>query len=172
VPGRPHSPIRRAAMPGPAEEERGRMDGEANRVRIPGEGSDAVYWITAFGQRVEGVDLENTVAGLRASAMTVQRPPCHRSMRGVAGEPKSTPNRADSTFNIYSQTLHGRAMPGRLYSLFRKIAMLGPTEEEIDRMDREDMEANRVRPLQDDGYNVYYGITAFGQRVEDSDEDI
>jgi len=63
-------------------------------------------------------------------------------------------------------------MPGRLYSLFRRVAMLGPTEEEMDRMDREDREANRVRPLQDDGYNVYYGITAFGQRVEDSDEDI
>jgi len=62
-------------------------------------------------------------------------------------------------------------MPGRLYSLFRKIAMLGPTEEEMDRMDREDREANKVpipgRPT------MYYGITAFGQRVEDGElEDV
>jgi len=63
LPGRLPSPFRRAAMPGPAGEEMGRMDregGEANRVRIPGGGADAVYGITAFGQRVEGVDLENT----------------------------------------------------------------------------------------------------------------
>ncbi|MDD9812931.1 MAG: hypothetical protein OXU86_07435 [Thaumarchaeota archaeon] len=59
-------------------------------------------------------------------------------------------------------------MPGRLYSLFRKIAMLGPTEEEMIRMDREDMEANRVR-IPGGGPDMYYGITAFGQRVEDRD---
>ena len=63
-------------------------------------------------------------------------------------------------------------MPGRLYSLFRRIAMLGPTEEEMARMDRDDREACKVPPVQEDGYNVYYGITAFGQRVEDNDEDI
>ena len=62
-------------------------------------------------------------------------------------------------------------MPGRLYSLFRKIAMLGPTEEEVDRMDREDREANRVR-TPEGGVDMVYGTTAFGQRVEDDDEDI
>ena len=60
-------------------------------------------------------------------------------------------------------------MPGRLYSLFRRIAMLGPTEEEAGRMDRE---ACKVPPVQEDGYNVYYGITAFEQRVEEGDEGI
>jgi len=57
-------------------------------------------------------------------------------------------------------------MPGRLYSLFRKIALLGPTEEEMDRMDREDREANIVH-TPGDGPTMYYGITAFGQRVEE-----
>jgi len=64
------------------------------------------------------------------------------------------------------EPVSNRAMPGRLYSLFRKITLLGPTEEEMDRMDREDREANIVH-TPGDGPTMYYGITAFGQRVEE-----
>ncbi|MDD9812930.1 MAG: hypothetical protein OXU37_01450 [Thaumarchaeota archaeon] len=134
MPGRLYSLFRRIAMLGPTEEEMARMDREDREAcKVPPvqeDGYNVYYGITAFGQRVEEGDGEDT------------RPPGRQ------------------------------ATPGRLYSLFRRIAMLGPTEEEMARMDREDREACKVPPVQEDGYNVYYGITAFGQRVEDNDEDI
>ena len=63
-------------------------------------------------------------------------------------------------------------MPGRLARLeriIRRIAMW-PSEEEMDRWHREDTEANKVI-TDGEWHGVIHGTMAFGERVEDDEDD-
>ncbi|MCY4252683.1 MAG: hypothetical protein OXU86_01320 [Thaumarchaeota archaeon] len=63
-------------------------------------------------------------------------------------------------------------MPGwksRAIRAIRRIA-LWPSREELDRLHREDREATKVHiPGMEGGPDVWYGITAYGQRVDPSE---
>ncbi len=56
-------------------------------------------------------------------------------------------------------------MRDRLYRLFRKIALLGPTEEEADRINREDREAN-TQWILGGRVGIVHGVMEFGGRVD------
>ena len=56
-------------------------------------------------------------------------------------------------------------MRDRLYRLFRKVALLGRTEEEMERMNREDMEANTVWIL-GGRVGIVHHFMEFGARID------
>ena len=56
-------------------------------------------------------------------------------------------------------------MRDRLYRLFRKIALLGPTEEEADRINREDREAN-TQWILGGRVGIVHGVMEYGYRVD------
>ncbi len=56
-------------------------------------------------------------------------------------------------------------MRDRLYRLFRKIALLDPTEEEMERMNREDREAN-TQWMFGGRVGIVHSVMEFGGRVD------